>query len=90
MMLLAPLGLLMGVPFPVALRLLSPPGPPHHFQGLGVYTVACVLGSVAAVSLAAAWGLQTVVLLGACVSVLAGYWVRRLLRKQPQPVVMPR
>ena len=73
----------------MALRLLSPLANPIIPWVWGVNTVACALGSVAAVSLAAAWGLQTVVLLGACVSVLAGYWVRRLLRKQPQPVVMP-
>jgi len=84
MLLLAPLGLLMGLPFPVALRLLSPMAETMMPWVWGVNAVACVLGSVAAVSLAIAWGLQAVVVLGAFVYVLAGCWAHRLLAKQQQ------
>ena len=86
MLLLAPLGLLMGLPFPVALRLLSPMAETMMPWVWGVNAVACVLGSVAAVSLAIAWGLQAVVVLGAFVYVLAGCWAHRLLVKQKQPM----
>ena len=81
--LLAPLGLLMGLPFPVALHILSPRADTITPWVWGVNGVACVLGSVAAVSMAVSWGLQASVIGGALLYVLAGCWVRRLLGKQP-------
>ncbi|MCZ6874650.1 MAG: hypothetical protein O7G88_14155, partial [bacterium] len=88
MILLAPLGLLMGLPFPVGLRLLSPMADTIVPWVWGVNSVACVLGSVAAVSLAVSWGLQAVVILGALVYVLAGCWAHCLLADKPQPVIL--
>jgi hypothetical protein len=86
MVLLAPLGTLMGLPFPVALRLLAPVAQSTTPWVWGVSAAACVLGSVAAISLAVLWGLQAVVLLGALLYLLAGYWSRRLLVQQRQPI----
>ena len=82
MLLLAPLGALMGLLFPMALRLLSPMTTMLTPWICGVNMVAGVLGSAAAVSLAVSWGLQGVVVLGALVYVLAGCWARRLLAQQ--------
>jgi hypothetical protein len=79
MLLFAPLGVLMGLPFPVTLRLLSPMAETIVPWVWGVNAVACVLGSVAAVRLASSWGLQEVVMLGALVYILAGCWAHRLL-----------
>jgi len=88
-MFLAPLGLLMGLPFPLALRLLSPVAETIVPWVWGVNAVACVLGSVAAVRLAVSWGLQEVVILGALVYVLAGCWGHRLLGRQSQRPGIP-
>jgi len=82
MILLAPLGMLTGLPFPVALRRLSPLAETIVPWAWGVNTVACVLGSVAAVRLAVSFGLQTVVLMAALVYGLAGWWACRLVRKE--------
>jgi precorrin-6B methylase 2 len=81
--LLAPLGALMGLPFPVALRLLSPMAETITPWAWGVNAVASVLGAVAAVVIAMTWGLQAVLLLGALVYLGAGCWVRCLLVKEP-------
>jgi hypothetical protein len=89
MMFQAPLGLLMGLPFPVTLRLLSPMAETIVPWVWGVNAVACVLGSVAAVRLAISWGLQEVVILGALVYVLAGCWGHRLLGRPSQHTGIP-
>jgi hypothetical protein len=88
MLLLAPLGMVMGLPFPVALRLLSPMAEAIVPWAWGVNTVACVLGSVAAVSLAVSFGVQAVVLVAALLYGLAGWWVRRLCRQGMQGILI--
>jgi hypothetical protein len=87
MVLLAPLGLLMGLPFPVASQILSPMADTITPWVWGVNAVAGVLGSVAAVSIAVSWGLQAGVIWGALLYLLAGCWAHRLLGKQPPLVV---
>ena len=81
MMFLAPLGTCMGLPFPVALHLLSPPARALTPWVWGVNTGACVLGSVTAIHLAVSWGFQAVVLLSALLYILAGCWAHYLLAK---------
>lgn len=81
MVLLAPLGILMGLPFPMGLQILSPMADTITPWVWGVNTVACVLGSVAAVRIAVSWGLQAGVIWGALLYVLAGCWAHRLLGK---------
>jgi spermidine synthase len=86
MLLFAPLGVLMGLPFPMALRLLSPRSATLSPWIWGVNMVAGVLGSVAAVSLAVARGFQSVVIVGALIYVLAGCWAHRLLAQHASRV----
>ena len=81
--LLAPLGMLMGLPFPTALRVLAPLAAAITPWAWGVNAVACVLGSVAAVGLAVAWGLQAVLSVSALVYVCTGWWAYYLLGKMP-------
>jgi precorrin-6B methylase 2 len=89
MLLLAPLGVLMGLPFPVALRLLSPMVAPIIPWLWGVNAVACVLGSVVAMRFALSWGLSMVISLSALLYLLAGGIAYRLLTKvQPSSVAM--
>jgi hypothetical protein len=89
MLLLAPLGVLMGLPFPVALRLLSPMVAPIMPWLWGVNAVACVLGSVVAMRFALSWGLSMVISLSALLYLLAGGIAYRLLTKvQPSSVAM--
>jgi len=83
--LLAPLGVLMGLPFPVALRLLAPQAATLTPWAWGVNAVGSVLGSVAAVGMAVAWGLQAVLMVSALVYVCTGWWAHALLRKIPSP-----
>jgi spermidine synthase len=86
MLLLAPLGMLMGLPFPVALRLLSPMATSIMPWIWGMNAVACVLGSVLAVRFAVAWGLPAVHILGATLYLLAGGMAYGLLlQQQPSP-----
>lgn len=84
--LLAPLGVLMGLPFPIALRVLAPLAAGITPWAWGVNAVACVLGSVAAVHIAVAWGLQAVLMVSALVYVCTGWWAHHLLGKLQQPV----
>jgi len=44
-----------------------------------------VLGSVAAVGMAVAWGLQAVLMMSALVYVCTGWWAHALLRKRQSP-----
>jgi protein-L-isoaspartate O-methyltransferase len=81
--LLVPVGMLMGVPFPTALRLLAPLAAAITPWAWGVNAVACVLGSVAAVGIAVAWGLQAVLSVSALVYVGTGWWAYYLLGKMP-------
>lgn len=87
--LLAPLGVLMGLPFPIALRLLSPMVAPIMPWLWGVNAVACVLGSVVAMRVAISWGLAMVISLSALLYLLAGGLAYRLLTKtQPASIAM--
>jgi hypothetical protein len=81
MMVLAPLGTCMGLPFPVALHVLSPAARTITPWVWGVNTGACVLGAVTAVYLAVSWGFHAVVLLSALLYTLAGCWASYLLAK---------
>jgi hypothetical protein len=68
--LLAPVALLMGVPFPVGLRLLVPSARTRAF-GWGANGVASVLASILAIPLTMSWGIRTLLLLGAiCYSLM--------------------
>lgn len=81
-LLLAPLGVLMGLPFPLALRLLSPMVAPIMPWLWGVNAVGCVLGSVIAMRFAISWGLSTVIGLSAMFYLLAGGIAYRLLTQR--------
>lgn len=82
---LVPLGVLMGLPFPAALRVVSPLAPPLTPWAWGVNAVAGVLGSVAAVGIAVAWGLQAVLIVSAAVYGCTGWWAHHLLTATQQP-----
>jgi hypothetical protein len=75
--LLAPPALLMGVPFPVGLRLLVP-SPRHRAFGWAANGVASVLASVVAVPLAMSWGISRLLLLaGVCYALMLLLLIRR-------------
>ncbi len=63
--LLAPLGLLLGVPMPAGLRLLAAGAPGLVPWAWGVNGAASVLGSSAGVALAMLWGFDRTLLMGA-------------------------
>jgi hypothetical protein len=84
---LAPVGILMGLPFPVALRLFSPVAAPMVPWVWGVNATGCVWGSVMAVRLAVSWGLPVVIGLSGVVYILAAGWAYCLLTKRLQPDV---
>ena len=89
MLILVPLGLLMGLPFPVALRLLAPMAASIMPWVWGVNAMACVLSSVLAARLAVAWGLPAVHILGATLYLLAGGMAYGLLLQQRPLRVRP-
>ena len=70
--LLAPIALLMGVPFPVGLRLLiSSPG--LRAYGFAANGVASVVASILAIPLAMTWGISRLLLLAAlCYALMLG------------------
>ena len=67
MLLLAPLGFAMGMPFPTGLREVGGWGAAIVPWAWGINGVASVLGSVSAMLAAKLWGFQTVLLGGAAV-----------------------
>jgi hypothetical protein len=67
--LLAPIALLMGVPFPVGLRLLIP-SPRFRAFGWGANGVASVVASILAIPLSMTWGIKGLLLLAAFCYVL--------------------
>jgi hypothetical protein len=70
--LLAPIALLMGVPFPVGLRLLVQT-PRFRAYGWGANGVASVLASILAIPLAMTWGISRLMLLAAaCYALMLG------------------
>jgi hypothetical protein len=70
--LLAPIALLLGVPFPVGLRLLIS-SPRSRAFGWAANGVASVLASIVAVPLAMVWGISSLVLLAAfCYALMLG------------------
>jgi hypothetical protein len=78
---LAPVGFLMGMPFPLGLRLLDRTGP-QWAQLIpwvwGINGAASVLGSVLAISIAINYGFRMTMLAGVCVYVVALATSRRL------------
>jgi spermidine synthase len=75
--LLAPLGLLLGVPMPAGLRLLAGGAPGLVPWAWGVNGAASVLGSSAAVALAMVWGFDRTLLVGAGLYLIAFVLVAR-------------
>ncbi|UCF96287.1 MAG: hypothetical protein JSV89_14030 [Spirochaetaceae bacterium] len=76
-LLLAPVALLMGVPFPVGLRLLVP-SPRFRAFGWAANGVASVLASILAVPLAMTWGISRLLLLAAfSYALMLGMLLRR-------------
>ncbi|MGC9319574.1 MAG: hypothetical protein ACP5KN_16205 [Armatimonadota bacterium] len=71
MLLLAPLGFAMGMPFPTGLREVGGWGPAIVPWAWGINGVASVLGSVVAMLAAKLWGFQTVLLGGAAIYAVA-------------------
>jgi hypothetical protein len=70
--LLAPIALLMGVPFPVGLRLLAPSSRLRAF-GWGANGVASVMASILAIPLTMVWGISRLLLLAAlCYALMLG------------------
>jgi hypothetical protein len=68
--LLAPVALLMGVPFPVGLRLLIS-SPRFRAFGWGANGVASVIASILAIPLAMTWGIRSLMLLaGFCYALM--------------------
>jgi hypothetical protein len=76
--LLAPLGLAMGMPMPAGIRLLAARRAELIPWAWGVNGAASVLGSVAALGLALAMGFNAALLVGAALYLLALTCVRRL------------
>jgi hypothetical protein len=77
--LVAPLGLAMGVPFPRGLQSTgrgSLPPPPFYW---GLNGVMSVVGSVATVFVALSWGFQAAMLIGCACYVLSALVARRAL-----------
>ncbi len=70
--LVLPLGVLMGIPFPVAIRILGRTDPSLIPWAWGINGCASVLGSIAAALLALLWGFRAVMLLGALAYAGAG------------------
>jgi hypothetical protein len=70
--LLAPIALLMGVPFPVGLRLLTS-SPRLRAYGWGANGVASVLASILAIPLTMIWGISRLLLLASfCYALMLG------------------
>jgi hypothetical protein len=86
MLFLAPLGLLLGAPFPIALQLLGRIAPTVIPWVWSINAVACVLGSVGAAYGAIAWGLSTVLGLGAGIYVVAAGWALYMLKHTPRHI----
>ena len=70
-MILMPLGVLLGMPFPTGLRLVSQEAPALVPWGWGVNGFFTVIGTVIALILAMAWGFKVVLAVGACSYILA-------------------
>jgi hypothetical protein len=70
--LLAPIALLMGVPFPVGLRVLVP-SPRFRAFGWGANGVASVLASILSIPLTMTWGISRLMILAAiCYALMLG------------------
>ena len=85
MALIAPLGFVMGMPFPRALQSTgrgSLPAPPFFW---GLNGVMSVIGSVTTVFVALRWGFQSAMLLGCLAYVLAGLASRTALSAEVGP-----
>ena len=66
MMILAPLGVLLGMPFPTGLRLVWLEAPALVPWGWGVNGFFTVIGTVTAMILGMAWGFKAVLVVGGC------------------------
>ena len=87
-LLVLPLGILMGCPFPLALRSLGKDGLEDHTALLwGVNGVASVLGSALAMIIGLSWGFSGALFLGAGVYVGVGVLFATAPRRHP--VVSP-
>jgi predicted membrane-bound spermidine synthase len=75
--LMAPLALVMGMPMPTMIRVLSDKMPEIIPWAWGVNGTASVLGSVAALTIALLSGFNQALLVGACLYVLAGVVISR-------------
>jgi hypothetical protein len=81
-LLVAPLGFLMGVPFPTGLGLLAGAQPRAVPWAIGVNGFASVIAAVGNIPLAMIWGFRTVLLLGGTLYLAA--WVITLVRALPE------
>ena len=70
-MILAPLGVLLGMPFPTGLRLVSQETPALLPWGWGVNGFFTVIGTVVALILGMAWGFKVVLVVGGCSYMMA-------------------
>ena len=68
---LIPLGVLLGMPFPTGLRLVSLEAPALVPWGWGVNGFFTVIGTVIALILGMAWGFKVVLVVGGCAYLLA-------------------
>ena len=65
-MILAPLGVLLGMPFPAGLRFVSMEAPELVPLGWGINAFFTVIGTVIGLILAMTWGFKVVLLLAGC------------------------
>jgi len=86
-MILVPLGVLLGMPFPTGLRLVSQEAPALVPWGWGVNGFFTVIGTVIALILAMTWGFKVVLLIGGCSYMLA-LGVMAPMQQRAQPRLM--
>ncbi len=82
-LLVAPLGFLMGIPFPAGLGLLAGAAPRAVPWAIGVNGFASVIAAVGNVPLAMVWGFRAVLLLGGALYLAA--LAMTLVRARPEP-----
>jgi hypothetical protein len=84
--LMAPAGMLMGIPLPAGVRLLAATQPELVAWAWGMNGALSVLGAILAVFIAMNWGFSMTLLVGAVLYAMAAVL---MVREAPRPVVAP-